>query len=349
MCNYMCFYVMFFFFFSSRRRHTRYWRDWSSDVCSSDLHTTAMSAFYQPYVYQLPEEGLWLNTGVDDDIALDRNVFTKEFVDFVHDRDVLGNPRLLSSGKVDAGCFETWRVAEGENVYTTNLTNTAVDLTSETARIYTENYGGNLYPHEGSVVYIGKNAKLNLNKSAAETPIFTESAAFRPSYLLLQNGASLYGNGNVVRVQYMALEQTYPAGTKYQLLSLPFAHFYWKNIVQTTTNAKSEIVQTAYANLESAKTYNGLKRSAWDYNFQDRESTCWEDVAPDVELAANKGWLLTFGTPLATEQTLRFTSWIAGAGNYVYEEGSKPKTVTLTQYNTIDNSGSAHFRSEERR
>src|SRR3712207_6921078 len=27
------------FFFSSRRRHTRYWRDWSSDVCSSDLHT----------------------------------------------------------------------------------------------------------------------------------------------------------------------------------------------------------------------------------------------------------------------------------------------------------------------
>src|SRR5215203_7545071 len=29
--------MYFFFFFSSRRRHTRYWRDWSSDVCSSDL------------------------------------------------------------------------------------------------------------------------------------------------------------------------------------------------------------------------------------------------------------------------------------------------------------------------
>src|SRR6476620_5601412 len=29
--------VLFVFFFSSRRRHTRYWRDWSSDVCSSDL------------------------------------------------------------------------------------------------------------------------------------------------------------------------------------------------------------------------------------------------------------------------------------------------------------------------
>src|SRR5215203_6979947 len=38
-----CFFVhvlrvcIVFFFFSSRRRHTRYWRDWSSDVCSSDL------------------------------------------------------------------------------------------------------------------------------------------------------------------------------------------------------------------------------------------------------------------------------------------------------------------------
>src|SRR5699024_11259156 len=29
--------IFFFFFFSSRRRHTRSKRDWSSDVCSSDL------------------------------------------------------------------------------------------------------------------------------------------------------------------------------------------------------------------------------------------------------------------------------------------------------------------------
>src|SRR5206468_6748282 len=31
------FFLFFFFFFSSRRRHTRSDRDWSSDVCSSDL------------------------------------------------------------------------------------------------------------------------------------------------------------------------------------------------------------------------------------------------------------------------------------------------------------------------
>src|SRR2546422_8481789 len=32
---------LFFFFFSSRRRHTRCSRDWSSDVCSSDLEVGA--------------------------------------------------------------------------------------------------------------------------------------------------------------------------------------------------------------------------------------------------------------------------------------------------------------------
>src|SRR5438445_13456203 len=35
--------LLLFFFFSSRRRHTRYWRDWSSDVCSSDLDRTGGS------------------------------------------------------------------------------------------------------------------------------------------------------------------------------------------------------------------------------------------------------------------------------------------------------------------
>ena len=33
----MLFRSVFFSIFSSRRRHTGYWRDWSSDVCSSDL------------------------------------------------------------------------------------------------------------------------------------------------------------------------------------------------------------------------------------------------------------------------------------------------------------------------
>src|SRR5256884_1304214 len=46
------------FFFSSRRRHTRCSRDWSSDVCSSDL------AFYEQVVYD--EEGQLPNASFMD-------------------------------------------------------------------------------------------------------------------------------------------------------------------------------------------------------------------------------------------------------------------------------------------
>src|SRR5690606_39973773 len=37
-------YLLFLFFFSSRRRHTCFSRDWSSDVCSSDLPPCVGSA-----------------------------------------------------------------------------------------------------------------------------------------------------------------------------------------------------------------------------------------------------------------------------------------------------------------
>src|SRR3989440_2591188 len=36
--------LVLFFFFSSRRRHTRSDRDWSSDVCSSDLDDRLLRA-----------------------------------------------------------------------------------------------------------------------------------------------------------------------------------------------------------------------------------------------------------------------------------------------------------------
>src|SRR3989442_3077132 len=42
--------MTFFFFFSSRRRHTRCGRDWSSDVCSSDL--LFMKGFIKSYATQ---------------------------------------------------------------------------------------------------------------------------------------------------------------------------------------------------------------------------------------------------------------------------------------------------------
>src|SRR5436305_3152714 len=41
--------ILLLFFFSSRRRHTRCGRDWSSDVCSSDLVPVNLTQWATPY------------------------------------------------------------------------------------------------------------------------------------------------------------------------------------------------------------------------------------------------------------------------------------------------------------
>src|SRR6266498_5053515 len=61
--------MLFFFFFSSRRRHTRCGRDWSSDVCSSDLGgcadlvTASQSLQWMRPERALPEIGRILRPG----------------------------------------------------------------------------------------------------------------------------------------------------------------------------------------------------------------------------------------------------------------------------------------------
>src|SRR2546422_8450314 len=50
----------YFFFFSSRRRHTRCSRDWSSDVCSSDLKAKRAPRVRRLLVKpSLPRNGSW--------------------------------------------------------------------------------------------------------------------------------------------------------------------------------------------------------------------------------------------------------------------------------------------------
>src|SRR5690349_23093830 len=52
-------FLFFFFFFSSRRRHTRSLRDWSSDVCSSDLaELIELFAVVREFLTQLLEPSL---------------------------------------------------------------------------------------------------------------------------------------------------------------------------------------------------------------------------------------------------------------------------------------------------
>src|SRR5690606_39827865 len=57
---------LFCFFFSSRRRHTRFSRDWSSDVCSSDLFLQAAA---------VRQAGQWVMLGKIVDVSLRAGLF----------------------------------------------------------------------------------------------------------------------------------------------------------------------------------------------------------------------------------------------------------------------------------
>src|SRR5690606_39403853 len=59
--------------FSSRRRHTRFSRDWSSDVCSSDLNASTIGdRLLKTFPYQLDEIAPYYLQG--DDIGLRNGV-----------------------------------------------------------------------------------------------------------------------------------------------------------------------------------------------------------------------------------------------------------------------------------
>lgn len=275
---------------------------------------------HAPYYYQLHESSKAINAGTNDvtnGVTLPDRF--KDYVNLSNDRDLLGNPRTLG-GTVDMGCFETWSIANDQASYAT-----------------TDN---NHYPHEGSVVYIGKNASLSLGSASSSKQIFTGENAFMPGYLLLKAGASLYGNGNIIHAAYVAAERFFPAGMQYTLMSLPFPYDY-ANALTTATDNAGNITETEYS-IPKGKTYDGEKRSAWDYDFHNSDSPCWETMA-STQVNACDGWLLNFGSPLTEAVDIRFTSFGSTDGEYVYSEDGKAKTVTLTQYNTIATGGSAHF------
>src|SRR5437870_10365825 len=72
-----------FFFFSSRRRHTRWPRDWSSDVCSSDLLLLAL------LIVAMLKVPLWM-------VSAPPNVFVPLSVNVPLPALVIGAPPLPS-------------------------------------------------------------------------------------------------------------------------------------------------------------------------------------------------------------------------------------------------------------
>lgn len=281
--------------------------------------TNAWSTYFDSY------SSLWegLQGNSTDGLVPNAGSHTaQKFIDFTQDRDILGNPRLLFS-TVDRGAFETWRIAD-------NASN-AVEVTNETddATSPILNYGGHAFPHVGSVVYIGENASLLVKADNFSS----ELNAMVPGYLLLKKGASLYGQGNYIRVPYVATEHDFAADQQYALFSLPYD---WDktNIISLTANTSADaLTQTDMSShIVRQQRYDGSQRAQWGSAFHVTDSPYWEAVSQGT---ANEGYLLTMNTGSAV--TLRFTAWGVnenGAQVDLYTENGTDKVVPLTQYNS---------------
>ena len=281
--------------------------------------------------YQLHERSILINAGTADN-ALPAlfNAYTADHtIAFDRDRDILGNPRKIGSA-VDQGAMETWRIER----------NTVQELTAITDRVgsggdegskptaFIRNYGGNKYPHQGSVVYLMDSSAVTMQYAVTDfldlknTPIY-----LRPGFVLMQPGASFYGNGHHVQFNYLAVEKRF-SRQQYSMTAFPF-NYSTANITSTSPITNSQQLIANSPSLFTTYQYNGAARSAKDYVFQTDNSTLWSRV-DTLNRTATEGYLMDFGETVDT--LLRFNSFAPSAGQYVYTEDGYDKVVRLTQY-----------------
>ena len=332
---------------------------------------------HQPYGYQLHEKSAEIdaatlnnNEDVNGWLPEKTTIVTEEsgevtyrinydqYVDIEHDRDLLGNPRIIN-GKVDNGCFETWLVKNGTIQRTLIQTNPKASLTKYVSDVaegaegydgstmvapgdyWKDNFGGNFYPHAGSVIYIENSANLILDKIGSD-PMFGEDNPLVPGYLLIEEGGSLYGQGNYVTATYVAVDKT--ISSQYSLVSVPYKCDPNSTVAITYDVGNGIVTQTSPSGL-TGSTYDGEQRSKWDYHYKVENSDCWKPQSDFIP--ANTGWLLSLSAAPETPTTYRFTGWGDAQLDYIYTEDGSDKTVTLTQYNNLPDDGSAHFTKEE--
>lgn len=291
--------------------------------------------------YQLHEKAPYIGVGTNGDGSGGKSLLPESlqsYVDFASDRDLLGNPRVLGKN-IDMGCYETWS--------TGYYSPSSDDMVAENlfANMNRTSYSGHHYPHEGSVVYLQNNGKLVCELKDDKTPYFTTDSPLRPGYLLAMEGGSLYGQGNEIRLPYVAAERKMTG--RYALVALPFATVNdGKYVTRTSYNVEADGMVTALNEETTDYTkyrYDGEARSQWNYEYNADNSTCWKSLDTHGVIDANDGYLLDRGGQ--GEETLRFTAFDKVSAPY--KEGAEDKTVTLTQYDqSIAGTGDFRFTSE---
>ena len=289
----------------------------------------------KPLEYQLHEHSAYIHAGTADNALEDvyDTYVADSTIAFRYDRDVLGNPRKIGTG-VDMGALETWRVEKNTVREITARTNkVGPESTVDEHKFYAflENYGGNNYPHQGSVVYLMDSSAMSMQYN--NLPDFVDLKtgltpfALRPGYMLLKPGASFYGNGHAVQMNYLAAEKRF-TNQRYSMTSFPFRYNVNDITVTKYVSTKDSLAFRLSPITFNTYQYSGAARSAKDYVFQTDNSSLWLPI-DTLNRTANDGYLMDFGA--LTDTVLRFTS-VAPSGKYSYSEEGFDKMIYLTQY-----------------
>ena len=285
----------------------------------------------EAYNYQLNERTDDIDGGTTTDIS--------QYINQAgHDRDLAGNPRVLN-GKPDNGCFETWSVPAtaadaGQPVSWTTADESTITYGTNTAI-------GKYYPAAGSVVYVNEGSSLTVGHNTESTAAGLPNP-FSPGYLLLKEGASLYGNGKDIQLSYVATERT--LGQGWNLAAVPYA-LQRTGIERVAYADNGTFTATALTTADSTETYNGQARAASLYRYYTDGSEFWNKGT--TTFRACQGFALKAGTA----GTYRFTAGAEDGSDIVYQETAdeEEKTVGLTQYdlNEVNADGPPNFTYKE--
>ena len=296
---------------------------------------------YPALGYQLHEHSRFINDGSEVLPSSYNRYVEDRLVNFALDRDILGNPRRVG-GRVDKGAFETWRIEPNQVFEITSLTNVLNDEASIAAatpvqmqNAFTNNYGGNRYPHSGSVVYLMDSSALTM---AYDDGNDFHGIVFRPGFMLMKPGASFYGNGHQAQMNYLAVEKRLH-GQQFAMNAFPF-DYYADNITTSSYNSATDALTCQLSGIGfDTYQYNGVARSAKDYTFRTDNSALWQRV-DTAHRVATEGYLVDFRT--AQDTLLRYNAFAPAYGRYVYSEMGDDKIVALRQHDShVAGSGAA--------